>query len=123
MENKFLQVKKDNIFTKFINFFKKILYKSQSNISEQVMDIELEDTRNNFLDEIKLQHEENPNLINLQQRFENKEIELSSLTDEEVHNLNLLYKRQIENLEKVLENSKTELNIIKNRIKTYSTSM
>ena len=121
MENKYLQVRKENIFTKFINFFRKAFYREQ-NIEQDII-LDMEDNRKDFLNEIKLEHEEDPNLINLQKQFENREIELSSMSAEEVHNLNLLYKRQIEELKKKLDNKKTELNMIKNRVKSYSVNV
>ena len=121
MENKYLQVRKENIFTRFINFFRKVFYKEQINI-EDTINNRTDNTKNNFLYEIKIEHEEDPNLINLQEQFENKEIDLASMSDEEVHNLNQLYKRQIEELKKKLENKKTEINIVKNRMQSYSTN-
>lgn len=123
MENKYLQVRKENIFTKFINFFRKVFYREQNIKEEKNVNIETENIKKDFLNEIKLEHEEDSVLINLQKKYENKEIELSSMSDEEIHNLNLLYKRQIEDLSKKLDNKKTELNMIKNRIKSYSATM
>lgn len=123
MENKYLQVRKENIFAKFINFFRKVFYKEQINIEEPVINAETINNKNNFLNEIKLEHKENATLINLQKQFENKEIELSSMSDEDIHNLNELYKKQISDLKKKLEDKKKEINIIKNTIRSYSTNM
>ena len=73
MENKYLQVRKENVFTKFINFFKKLFYKEQINTEENI-NSEIIDSKKEFLDEIKLEHEDDSVLINLQKKYENKEI-------------------------------------------------
>lgn len=122
MENKYLQVRKENFFTKFINFFRKILYKEETIEQDIIIDNKAADNKKSFINSIKLEHEEDPVLLNLQKEFENEEIELASLSDQEIEDLNLLYKRQIEELKKKLDNKKTELNIIKNRIKNYVTN-
>ena len=119
MEVKYLQVRKENIFTKFINFFRKMLYKQPTNIEQPDITNEDINKKTDFLNSIKIEQDD-PYIIDLQNKFENKEIELSSLSDEEVHNLNLLYKKQIHDLKRKLEEKKTEINIIENRIKIYS---
>ena len=114
MENKYLQVRKENIFTKFINFFRKAFYKESSVKEENIIN---ENSKKDFLNTIKIEHEEDSNLLRLQEQYENREIELSALSDEEIHNLNLLYKRQIEDLKKKIEDKKTQLNLEKYQLK------
>lgn len=124
MEVKYLQVvKKENIFNKVINFFRKAFYKPKQDIQENVVSDEKANNKNEFLNQIKLEHEEDPILIELQRKFEDKEVELSQLSKNQIHELNLLYKKQIDDLEKELDNKKTELNIIKNRVKAYAESI
>lgn len=124
MEVKYLQVvKKENIFNKVINFFRKAFYKPKQYIQENNVGDEKTNNKNEFLNQIKLEHEENPILMELQRKFEDKEVELSQLSKNQIHELNLLYKKQIDNLEKELDNRKTELNIIKNRVKSYATNV
>lgn len=124
MEVKYLKVvKKENIFTKVINFFRIALYKKHQKVEESVVINTNINSKNNFLNKIKLEHEEDAELLRLQKQYENKEIELSSLSEEEIDKLNSLYKRQIEDLNKKLDNQKTELNIVKNRLKNYATSV
>lgn len=124
MEVKYLQViKKENIFKKIIKFFRKAFYRKTNTIEENVINIENkpEDNKKDFLNQIKIEQED-PNLLSIQEKYENGEIELSSLSDEEIHNLNLLYKRQIEDLKKKLDDKKTQLNFEKYKLKNEKQS-
>lgn len=132
MKNDYLIEKKDNIITKMINFFRNIFYKerdsktdindvenddkvenikeieTQENIEENVSQRETE-----FLNYIRVNKKEDPELIELQKKFENKEILMSELSDEELINLNELYQRQIDNMKRELENKKTKIGMLK----------
>jgi len=124
MENKYLQVRKESIFTRFVNFIKGIFGKKvEKEISVQAEKIEEKDVKSDFLNEMRIYKEENEELLDLQSKYENKEIDLGVMSDEEVHELNLLYKRQISDLKKNLEDKKTQLSIMKHRIKNYSANM
>lgn len=124
MENKYLQVKKESIFTKFVNFIKGIFGKKvDQKITPQVQSIEFKEKKSDFIKEIRLNKEENKGLLELQRKYENNEIDLSVMSDEEIHELNLLYKRQVSDLKKTLEDKKTQLDIMKRRVNTYSTNM
>lgn len=57
------------------------------------------------------------------QKYENNEIDLCVMSNEEIHELNSLYKRQVLDLKKKLDDPKTQLAIMKNRIKSYSANM
>ena len=114
---------KQNLFSKFINFIKSIFKKEEAKqipqkTSKTVNDIE----KSEFVNEIKLQNYEDSEILKIQEQYENGRLELASLTDEQVHALKLLYEKQISDLEKKLEENKTELNIAKYRIKNYSAS-
>jgi len=124
MENKYLQVRKESIFTRFINFIKGIFGKKvEQEIPTQVETIENRDVKSKFLGEIRIYKEENKELLDLQSKYENKEIDLGAMSDEEIHELNLLYKRQVSDLKKNLEDKKTQLSIMKHRIKNYLSNM
>lgn len=124
MENKYLQVRKESIFTKFINFIKGIFTKKvEQEIPTKIETIENKDVKSDFLNNIRIYKEENKELLDLQSKYENKEIDLAVMSDEEVHELNLLYKRQISDLKKNLEDKKTQLSIMKHKIKNYSANM
>ena len=108
--------KKENIFTKFINFIKKIFGNEvPKKIAEQNTVVEQHG--------LKINKEENQELLNLQEKYEKNEIELSEMSGEELHNLNLLYKRQITELEKKIDNKRTELNVAKLRVDSYSANV
>ena len=124
MENKYLQVRKENIFTKCINFIKGIFIKKvEKEIPAKIETIENRNVKSDYLNDIKIYKEENKELLDLQSKYENKEIDLGVMSDEEIHELNLLYKRQISDLKKNLEDKKTQLSIMKHRIKNYSANM
>ena len=123
MENKYLQVRRENIFTRFINFIKGIFgYKAKEETSIQVEKVETKDLKSDFLNNIRINKQENEELISLQSKYENGEIKLSTLSDEEIDELDLLYKRQVGDLKKKLDDRKTQLNIIKHRMENYSVS-
>lgn len=124
MENKYLQVRKESIFTRFVNFIKGIFGKKvEQEIPAPVETIEKKDVKSNFFDEIRINKEEDKELLDLQSKYENNEIDLCVMSNEEIHKLNSLYKRQVSDLKKKLDDKKTELAIMKNRIKSYSANM
>lgn len=124
MENKYLQVRKESIFTRFVNFIKGIFGKKvEQEIPAPVETIEKKDVKSNFFDEIRINKEENKELLDLQSKYENNEIDLCVMSNEEIHELDSLYKRQVLDLKKKLDDKKTQLAIMKNRIKSYSANM
>lgn len=121
MENKYLQVRKENIFTRFVNFIRGIFGKKvEQEVSVQEEKIENKDVKSNFFDDIRIDKEENKELIDLQTKYENNEINLSMLSDKEIDELDLLYKRQVNDLKKKLDDRKKQLNIMKHRMGNYS---
>ena len=124
MENKYLQVRKESIFTRFVNFIKGIFGKKvEQEIPAPVETIEKKDVKSNFFDEIRINKEENKELLDLQSKYENNEIDLCVMSNEEIHELDSLYKRQVLDLKKKLDDKKTQLAIMKNRIKSYSANI
>ena len=124
MENKYLQVRKESIFTRFVNFIKGIFGKKvEQGIPAPVETIEKKDVKSNFFGEIRINKEEDKELLELQSKYENNEIDLCVMSNEEIHELNSLYKRQVSDLKKKLDDKKTQLAIMKNRIKSYSANM
>lgn len=97
--NKSLQIRKNNIFSKIINFIKGLFkpkYKAISQSSSVFNDVS---------------NGQDPDLINLQDKFENNQIKLSDLSDGQVKDLNALYINQIDVLKQTLNYKKIELNI------------
>lgn len=124
MENKYLQVRKESIFTRFVNFIKGIFGKKvDQEIPATVEITEKKEDKSSFFDEIRIYKEENKELLDLQSKYENNEIDLCVMSNEEIHELNSLYKRQVSDLKRKLDDKKTQLQIMKNRIKSYSANM
>ena len=113
MKNKSLQVRKENIFTKFMDFVKKIFKKKETkeNTKQEPIVNTTEENKSDFFEKYRV-HQENSELLNLQNQFEKGEIDLCTMSNEEVRELNLLYKRQILDLNARLNNKKAELNRI-----------
>ena len=121
MENKNLQVRKESVFTRFVNFIRGMFWKKiEQEVPAQLETTENNEIKSNFFDEIRVDREENTKLIDLQRKYENNEIDLAMLSDEEIEELDLLYKRQVADLKEKLDDRKNQLNIMKNRIKSYA---
>ena len=115
---------KENIFTRFFNFIKRIFGKEEpKQIPEKTEETISQEPKPNFIDELKLYKEEDQTLLKLQNQYEKNEIDLSTMSNEQIHDLNSLYKRQVSELKKKLNDKKTELNIMQNKIKSYSENM
>lgn len=129
MNNKELQIKNESIFTKIINFFKGIFgsKKQSEEIVQDISTIKSESTNEivkktmetNFLEEIKVKKEDSY-LLELQNLYECKSMDVCLMTDEEIESLNSLYNRQINELTQKLNEKRIELNKLKSRINSYS---
>lgn len=114
--NEFAEEKKHSIFYKIINFIKNIFKSDKALPAPDILNEEIPDINSVFDDaniqidtqpestEIsEIEHvQEDPKLLDLQSKFESNEIALSELSDENLNNLNSLYLRQIEELNKQL---------------------
>ena len=115
---------KENIFTRFINFIKRIFGNEEpKQIPAKTEVIANQEPKSNFSDELRLYKEEDPTLLKLQNQYEKSEIDLCVMSNEQIHDLNSLYKRQVPELRKKLTDKKTELSIMQRRIKSYSANM
>ena len=122
MENKYLQVRKNNIFQKLVSFLKN-LFKINKDINN-TMNIKknnditrISKNKNEFHNEIKPEEQFDKEILELQVKYQQKEIELKDLSDEQVHKLNLLYIKQKKDLLKKIDNLETEINMIKYQLK------
>ncbi len=114
----------ENVFKKFINFIKKILGKEEvKQIPERVDTKPIQEQKANIFDELRVTKEENTGLLKLQNQYENNEIELNALSDDDIYNLNELYNTQIADLKAKLADRKKELTILQNQVNSYSTNM
>jgi len=115
---------KENIFTRFINFIKRMFGREEpKQIPAKTEAITKQEPKSNFLDEVRLYKEEDPTLLKLQKQYEKSEIDLCVMSNEQIHDLSSLYKRQVSELKKKLNDKKTELSIMQHKIKSYSTNM
>lgn len=114
----------ENIFTRFINFIKKMFGKEEpKQIPATTEVITTQEPKTNFFDELRLYKEEDSTLLKLQNQYEKSEIDLSLMSNEQIHDLSSLYKRQVSELKKKLNDKKTELIIMQHKIKSYSANM
>lgn len=115
---------KENIFTRFINFIKRMFGKEElKQIPAKTEVITKQEPKSNFLDEVRLYKEEDSTLLKLQKQYEKNEIDLCVMSNEQIHDLSSLYQRQVSELKKKLNDKKTELSIMQHKIKSYSTNM
>lgn len=118
MEKKYLQVRKNNFFARWMNFIKQKFNKKTSGL-EEIMEeaTSIINKQNKFFEEIGACSAEKQELLDLQTEYERGNGELFMLSDEEIHELNLLYKRQVEELAKELEDKRIQLRKIKDKSK------
>ena len=119
MENKYLQIRKENIFTKFVKFIKGIFGKrviEEVKYEEEIA--QKQKTKTTFIEELKIEQPVDTELIKLQKQFENNEIDLKQMSNEQINKLNKLYKKQISELKEKLQSRKIELTALN---KKYST--
>ncbi len=95
-----VKVKKNNIWNKIRNFFKK------EKIENNIISIETNNKTKNdiqkekFIEYVKNIENEETKLMKLQERYRSGEIKEEDLTEEQVKKLCDLYDKQIENLQK-----------------------
>lgn len=115
MNNNLPEIKKESFFQKFKNWFKRLFIKEEiiiedpikdaiNEISESIDDIK----RNKFIDEIKVESKDE--ILSLQRKLKEKQIEIADLTDEQLDEMIELYKEQI-------QYKKDKLKKYKNKIK------
>lgn len=127
MENKYLQVRKNNIFQKIVSFLKNLFkFKKDTNNTmriEKSNDITgISKIKNEFHNEIEIKEQYDKDILELQFKYQQKEIELKDLSDEQVHKLNLLYIEQKKDKLRKIDNLKTEINMIKHQLKNLATN-
>ena len=119
-KNKSLKVNNENIFRKLLHFIKKIFDKQASNKSYSKMNTpsDSEDnSKNTFLENIQVIHSDIGELLDLQKKYENNEITLYDLSQEQLYELNILYQRQIVKLKKQITDAQTEIKIVQYGLK------
>lgn len=108
---------KESILKRFISFIKRIFGKEE--VKQIAESAEIKQEEPDFLDRIKVIKEDEA-IIKLQKDFEKDAATLSSMSDEEIHELNLLYKKQINELRMTLSSRRAELNLLQHKINILS---
>lgn len=129
MKNDYLVERKESIFTKIFKFLRNLFKRNnqEDNIdnNEEITEKNPEIDNNlksenssdeydsEFLAYLRIDKREEPELLELQRKFENKEILMSDMSDIDLIRLNDLYNRQITKMKNDLENKKTKVGMLK----------
>lgn len=129
MKNDYLVERKESIFTKIFKFLRNLFKRNnqEDNIdnNEEIIEKNQEIDNNlksenssdeydsEFLAYLRIDKREEPELLELQRKFENKEILMSDMSEKDLIRLNDLYNRQINNMKRDLENKKTKVGMLK----------
>lgn len=126
--NKSLQVKKENVFTRFINFFKNLFKPKEKKTGYTEKDIILQKERvkniitpvekKEFIDGIKVPLKNEETLM-LQQEFESDSNMVNDLSDAQIKNLIQLYKDQVSVLRDKINKKRIELEKTKKKIEEF----
>lgn len=110
-EKSLIEKNKKSIFCKIKNFLKKMFSKKENKVQNVLIQNEMleKEKSMNFKEYIKRTEDEETKLLELQRKYHNREIDESSLTDEEIDALCELYDKQIEELEKKIEIKEQQL--------------
>lgn len=118
MKNNSLIVKEESIFSKIVGFFKRLFGKEEVVVApiveEKISEEKKVSNREpDFLSYIQIDKKENPELMELQRKFEAKEILMSEMSNEQLIELTALYNRQTNELKREIENKKTRIGMLK----------
>lgn len=114
MNNNLPEIKKESIFQKFKKWFKRFFSKDEiimedpikdaiNEISESIDDIK----RNKFIDDIKVDSKDE--ILLLQRKLKEKQIEIVDLTDEQLDEMIELYREQIQYKKEKLKKYKNKI--------------
>jgi len=114
-DNKSLVKVNDNIFYKIKKFFLKLfkydIKKDYTDIEEVIHNnqIDKSDDRNEFINQLKETENTDTNAFNLQRKYENGQLKVSDMSEDEYSKIEDLYNIQIENLTNQIKIKKTKL--------------
>lgn len=115
-EKNLIPKKEKNIFGKIKNWFKSLFSKKENNIQEEINEEEINIKENNqFKENIKIAENEETELLELQRKFREGEIEEGDLTNEQIDSLCNLYDKQIAALKAAIEKTNQEIEEYKKR--------
>ena len=114
-DNKSLVKVNDNIFLKIRNWFVN-LFKFKSNsiqntidVADSNIDVSESSIKDNFLNSLRISENDDANIFNLQRKYENGQLKVSDMSEDEYSRIEDLYNRQIENLENQIKLKKAKL--------------
>ena len=113
MDNKLMPYK-ENIFTKISNFFKKLFFRKNKDISKSIDEtlIYNNQCKENFIDNILIKEdedEEEKRLKMLQLQYDNEEIDEEDISDEDIDKLCKLYEKETDELNADTERRKNHI--------------
>lgn len=130
--NKSLQVKKEGVFTRFLNFFRNLFSSKKPTVGYTEKNIILEKERvknvitpvekKEFKDGIKIEAK-NEETLKLQKQFEANEDSADNMTEDQINSLILLYKEQVSALTEKINNKRIELEKTMNRVNNYTANV
>ena len=104
-----LVVSKENIFTKIRKFFLKMFGQNIENKEKTCENINVQEKKSNFMDNIKIEDNEEQRILKLQQDYKAGKILEENMMDEDHRKLIELYKQQNSELREKIENKKNYL--------------
>ena len=114
-DNKSLVKVNDNIFLKIRNWFVNLFgFKTKSvqntiNVTNSNIDVNETSTKHDFLNSLKTSENDETNIFNLQRKYENGQLKVSDMSEDEYSKIENLYNRQIENLTNQIKIKKAKL--------------
>ena len=112
MMNNKLMPYKENIFTKISNFFKKLFFRKNKDISKSIDEtlIYNKQCKENFIDNILIKEdEEEKRLKTIQLQYDNGEIDEEDILDEDMDKLIEMYEKETEELNADTERRKNHI--------------
>lgn len=112
MMNNKLMPYKENIFTKISNFFKKLFFRKNKDISKSIDEtlIYNKQCKENFIDNILIKEdEEEKRLKTIQLQYDNEEIDEEDMSDEDIDKLCKLYEKETDELNADTERRKNHI--------------
>lgn len=114
-DNKSLVKVEDNIFLKIKNWFTglfKVRIKNVQNIVDSAnsnIDTNKTNNKEDFLNSLKTVDNDDTNIFNLQMKYENGQLKVSEMSENEYSKIEDLYNKQIENLTNQIKQKKAKL--------------
>ena len=114
-DNKSLVKVNDNIFSKIKKFFLKLfkydIKNDYADINEVIHNNQTDksEDRNEFINQLKEMQNSDTNVFNLQREYENGQLKVSDMSEDEYSKIEELYNRQIENLTNQIKIKKAKL--------------